>query len=1036
MDYSEMSDEELLKPRIKAAPDYSSMSDEELLIPSSPVSPDGQSRAGRPASRAWEVSDEIRIDRGVAYEHNNRTATDKLKGAKKGDFVAVTGRDGKVSLKKMNATVDGASVLEDVDDVPDANKTYPTLTADEWDAARENGDIRMNVSPSRYRRLQQIAETGSDELSVFRDTAPFIGKAISDDLRHRVARMEKFVNGDPDLSRARRPQIPVMPLTPPPGYKVDTGPKSADEAWMREAAELGVKRGDAAKKDGEDSEAYRERLRGLVREQMESTVSRQDRANRELSYIEKDWKDTVFGEGRQSVGYGLEFAMTPNLPGKFLKAGRAAHWLVRAGSKVARAAVQTASVAIAHAASDYEKFRENGYTMRNGELEIKSRGDDPGTAIWKAVKNNETEAILEVVGGDLAAPILRAIAKPLAKTAVGRALVGIGRAYGKIRDKTHFGDPFFEENLFEEVPQYFFSDILGWGKKDSEYKGFFEELANAFGYEGKTDPATGDVRYEGSWLKGEGMYTPKGFWNTSLAMFLQMGGQAAIAASGEGVKRIRNDRELAKALLGAGMTREQVAGLSYRQRVAFCKFYNHFASNPEKLKEALTRFDKHLSGIADDLVRQTTYRTEQSIADYGETPHRFQIQTETGADGKPRPKFDSSTIVRGDGGNETRRQMFDPVAQVSIEDNGDGTYCVHDEAHPDRSVYVESFIEAQHMANLYSLSNQKLRLDNARKEEYARILTQGENAKYGKPVVFAHSVKDVCTAFTSAIRNNGGLYGISDIGQIFLTDENGEVLYPPRLKVGNTSRGFTTPDGTKVIILDNIDDVRDENGKIIKTGPESMREVLSHEAGHAAGRANPEERLEMLRRASPDSGVGREIARCKARNAELGNIYTERQVLDEAFSIWLSKRGHNPSIMQRMSHKMFGKTGKLNDADFEVIASQIEKGEEGGSGDVTFLGEGYGDVTAEPAEEPETPEAPEPAPEAPSAPSAPEGGTCPHPPPRPKPPRAKKRALPTALRASTRPPHQRPGRERNNTSGRTSASGSSPRLARPSKSGE
>ena len=881
----------------------------------------------------------------------------KLKGLKKGDLVAVSGRDGKVSLKKMNAPVDGASVLEDVDGEPETGRDYPTLTADEWDAARENGDVRMNVSPSRYRRLQQIAETGSDDLSAFRDTAPFIGRAVSDDIRHMTARMERFVKGDPDLSRAMRPATAITPFPPPPGFKTDTGPKSESEAWGREAEMLGVKAGDAARRDGEDDAAYRERLIGLVREQMEKRVSRQDRAKRELSYIEKDWKDTVFGEGRQSVGYGLEFAMTPVPLGGLFKAGKAAPWLVRAAGRVARAAVETAPVAITHAASDYERFRENGYTMRDGHLEVESKGDDPGTALWKAIKSNEAEAILEVVGGDLAAPVLRQIGKAIGRNAVGKVLVGIGRRYGKIRDLTHFGDPIFEENLFEEMPQYFFSDILGWGKKDSEYRGFHEELANAFGYEKRTDPETGAERYEGSWLKGEGMYTPKGFWNTSLAMLLQMGGQAALASGGAGLGRIRDNRDLANKLEGAGMTKEQVANLSHAQREAFKRFHDHFADNPEKLKEALTRFDRHFGEMADELVKQTTYRTEQSVKEYGQMPHRFQVQSETGPDGKPRPKFDSSVTLRGDGGSSgTRRQMFDPVAQVSIEDYGDGTYCVHDEAHPDRSAYAESFVEALHTANLYSLTNQKKRLDNERKREYARVLTEGGNAKYGKPAVFVDGVRDVYSLLSNAIRNGGGIYGINarNIGQVFQTGD-GEVLYPPRLVVGNTSRGFTTPDGTKVVILDNI------------RSPADMNTVLSHEAGHAAGRADQAERLEMLRRASPGSEVGRLIAQLKARNEELGNKFSEAQVLDEAFSIWLSKRGHNPSLVQRLSHRLFGKAGQLNDADFEVIASQIEKGEEGGSGEnVHFFESGDFDSTVEPAET---------APEAIPTPSVPEGGT-------------------------------------------------------------
>jgi len=960
--YESMSDDELRaayaamqsKPPEESEPDYESMSDDELraayagLSSTSPVS--------SPAASA--PSD-------AQPDPNAESAATKLSGVKEGDFVAVTGRDGKVSLKKMNAPVDGASVLEDVDDVPDMNKTYTTLSAAEWDAGRESGKVKMNVSPARYRQLQHIAETGSDLfeddggkfMSAYADVMPYGGRKAVDKERNKIARMEKYVKGEPDLAPYSKIARELTPTSIGPTKYVSPFSKqmkgiSPDEQWAEEARMLGVK-GDLKRGKDEDEDAYHKRLQGLVEEKMKETVSRQDWAKKELSYIDKDWKDTVFGEGRQSIAYGLEFAATPVPLGGFLKAGKAANILVKAGSKVVRAAIQTAPVAIDHAASDYEKFRENGYTMRNGDLMIESKGDDPGTALWKAIKNNETEAILEVVGGDLAAPVLRAIGKTIGKHAVGKTLVSIGKAYGKIRDMTHFGDPIFEENLFEEMPQYFFSDVLGWGKKDSEYKGFYEELANAFGYEKKVDPETGVERYEGSWLKGEGMYTPKGFWNTSLAMLLQMGGQAAIAAPGAGLKHIKNNRELANILEGTGMTKEQVANLSYAQREAFRRFHDHFAGNPEKLKRALTLFDKQLGSMADELVRQTTFRTMQTIMDYRDEngqpvkPHLFEVQTETGADGKPRPKFSSQFIVRGDGKNsETRKQMFDPVAQVSIEDNGDGTYCVHDEAHPDRSAYFDNFEEAVRQANFYSCTNQKLRLDNKVKAQYARTLTQGENAKYKKPAVFLESVRDVHFALSNAIREQGGIFGINakNIGQVFQTDENGEVLYPPRLVVGNTSRGLTTPDGTKIVILDNI------------RSPEDMNTVLSHEAGHVAGRANQEERLEMLRRASPDSEVGREIARLKAINERLGNKYSEAKILDEAFSNWLSRRGHNPSLMQRLSHKMLGKVGQLNDADFEVIASQIEKDEASGSGEnVHFFEDNQFDSTAESAEEPEMP---------------------------------------------------------------------------------
>lgn len=905
-------------------------------------------------------SDDIRNDRGMDYKHKKRTAPDKitlmerlaskLAGAKEGDMIAVQGRDGKISLKKVNAPVDGASVLEDVDDVPDMNKTYPTLTADEWDAGRESGKMKMNVSPSRYRQLQYMAETGLEEeeagkLAVLNDIMPFGGTAMTDNVRGKIARMEKFVNGKPDLSPLSKEDMAVvgpqqMMLGVIGGVPRGGGFRpvrnfSDDEQWADEARDLGVT-GNLSRNEGESVDAYHKRLQGLVKEQMEKTVSRQDWAKKELAFIDKDWKDTVFGEGRQSIGYGLEFAATASSGGLVGGAAKGAGRLARIGRGVARVAVSAQPVAIAHAVSDYEKFRENGYTMRNGQLEVESRGDDPERALFKAIANNEIESITEIGLGELTAPILRGVGKVLGKRAWGKPIVGVAKGYAKIREATKFGDILFEE-LPEEDVQYFFSDVLGLGKKDSEYKGFFGELAES--------------------RKDGGMYTLEGQWNTALAMLLQMGGQAAVAAPGAGLEHIKNNRELANILEGAGMTKEQVAGLSYPQREAFRRFHDHFADNPEKLKEALTRFDKHLAGMSDELVRQTTFKTEKAIRDYKDgngnavAPHYFEVQTENGPDGKLRPKFSQTISFRADGKTVTRNSMTDPQAQVTIVDNGvdeDGnaSYEIYDEIHPERSFATSDFTEAQHMANLYALSNQKLRLDNERKAEYARMLLEGGNAKYGGNHEVVGSVRDVLALFTSGMQNNNGAFhGVSDLKQIFQTDEeSGELLYPPRLIAGNNSRGFATPDGTRVIILDNIRDAA------------SMREVLSHEGSHALGKENAAERQEMLKRVSPDSELGRLTSQMMERNKQLQKPYSEDYVRDEALSVWMSQRGHNPSAMQRLSHKLFGKVGQLNDADMEVIAANAEREMSNESGEVHFLDEDYADTRTEAVPETPTPD--------------------------------------------------------------------------------
>lgn len=211
------------------------------------------------------------------------------------------------------------------------------------------------------------------------------------------------------------------------------------------------------------------------------------------------------------------------------------------------------------------------------------------------------------------------------------------------------------------------------------------------------------------------------------------------------------------------------------------------------------------------------------------------------------------------------------------------------------------------------------------KEEYFRKVTQGENAKFERPAMAAHTVGDVYRVLSQEIRENGGVHGIADISKVFKVDEKGEVAYPPTLVVGNSSGGFTCPDGTIVAILDNIDSAAD------------MNRVLSHESGHAAGGGDPAARNEMLSRISPDTEYGRILDQMREINEAKNLGYSEEKLREEAFSRWLEKRGHNPSLGQHITHALFGKLGKIGDADLEVIASRIEKESASGTGNVEFI---------------------------------------------------------------------------------------------------
>ena len=858
------------------------------------------------------------------------------KKANVGDYVAVQERDGKTSLKKVNDPVDGVAVLEDTDDEIEEGKTYPTLTADEWDEGRKNKKIRRNVSPAEYRRLQHEAETGSKVFgeesgktaSFLADTLPIIGRMMVNEERGKIARMEKFVKGEPELKATKNSGQTFSSTWGTYSPQVEI---KGDEAWEIEAKHLGVDASSAKRGKDEDSESYRKRLRGLVLEKMKETVSRQDAAKQELEYIESDWKDMVFGSGRQSIGYGLEYVATAPIGGAMVKGGaallktvpkaaKAVGALSKAAPKTAKILAGTAKVvteaqpmALVEAESNYEKFRENGYTMKNGALEIESRADDPETALIKAIANGEATAITEVGLGKVTAPVYRAIGKAIGKNAVGQAVVKVAKAYGKIRDTTKFGDIAFEE-LPEENIQFFFSDVLGWGKKDSEYNGFLDELNAAF--------------------SDGGQYTAKGQWNTALGMLLQMGGQAALAGGATAVEASADNRGFINTLVGAGMSRDEIAKLNFGQRKVLSDLYKKFytdlidkGKNPEenRASEELVRELELLGGYlgqhADEIVKKTTFGLQDDIAKYGEEPHQFEIQSEVGADGKPKPVFKKFLHTDGITGKKSeRKEMFDPKAGVSIVENEDGSYEIYDEIHPERSFATDNFDEALRCANLYSLSNQKLNLDNRLKEEYAKNLlsTKYQNTNFEG----YYTIGNLYHAAVKAINETGSFHGYQ-LNQIFKTDSKGEVILPPQTVEGGV-KGLAGKDGTIVAVLDNIKTAKDMNA------------MFSHETKHLKATKD------MLMRISPKSECWKYVEIIRKAYAEKGIEASELKIREEGFAYWAQQRGHNPSLMQRVSHAFTTKKGELNDADLEVIASRMERegevAEKNGNTTAEFIG--------------------------------------------------------------------------------------------------
>lgn len=703
--------------------------------------------------------------------------------------------------------------------------------------------------------------------------------------------------------------------------------KPLDRMYMQEASEL-TGQMMILPEEGESSSDYRKRLKSLVEASFKDHVAAQEEARKKLEETDKTWTDKIVVDGLGSVGYAGELAVG----GVFSKGASATKWgfgltkegLSRlfskegakqfakvAGKKAVENAKSTATnVATLHQAKNkYGELTQDEYALDgNGDVVVAQKGDEEGVGTAaKALGGTFVENFLEGYVGEFTRPAASVVFRQIGRVPkVGKFIERAYNNYQRATEVTKFGDVLFEE-LPEENVQYFFSDVLGWGKKDSEYRGFMEELANA--------------------TKGEGQYTLKGQWNTALAMVMQMGLQSAYAGGKTAIEHIDAKRDIGNQLEGiCGLTKDQVKGMSLEQRAAFANLWNNLAENPQALQEALEKAGGFIGEHADELTKQSTYRLEEDVKGYGETPTKFKIQTEKNAAGRDVPKLVDMTVKnRITGEDEDVRVMRDEEAGVTIIDRGGSYDVINDNDMYAAPVGVDNLTRAVSTANVFALMNQKRTLDNQRKREYAQRLLE---TKYKRPAIVADTVQDVYEGFANAIDSEGEFCGVSNLEQIFVFDSDGT----PYLKGGIHSGGFTCPDGTVAVVLDNVQ------------GPADMNRILSHESGHASklgkGEDAVKERAAFLEKAakSKDSEYGKMVAEKMQINKDRGLGYTDEQIREEVFSKWLEKRGHNPSLLQKISAKLGDMVGEVGDAELEVLANKIEKESENGSGgDIVFL---------------------------------------------------------------------------------------------------
>ncbi len=721
-------------------------------------------------------------------------------------------------------------------------------------------DGKVERSKDDLMRLRWQAETGQKD-GAFRygfSAVPFVGGSFKEEQKDKLSRMKAFADGKPQL---RGRVVDGRTVTPQEAAEAEVMTSATmgiqpdetvlDEMWSDEAQHLGISQADSKRKEGESRFDYRTRLKNLVNDSLKESVGNIQEAKRDLQNTHETMTDTIVVEGIPSLGYMGEMATGGWMfrGGQGLKLGfdllskaGLKQLLTKEGAKqfgkfsakkVAHDSLKAAPATVAGAERGVRELSRDEYGFdKNGDVVVTAEGDK-GNVGGKALLNSYTENLLENLVGEVTRPVAGKLFGLIGKTGkVGKFVNDAYKNYNRICDITSFGDIVFEE-LPEENVQYFFSDVLGWGKKDSEYRGVFKELKHAFTDEG-------------------GQYTLGGQWNTVFAMLMQMGGQAAIAGIKTGKQRIDEKRDIGSILEGIGLTKEQVAKMPLGERNAYARLYSKWSKDPAAFEDALRLAGGFIGEHAEELMKQSTYKTENSIREYGETPRGFKFQYRTDEGGKQVPVFEKELHTDPLTGEQSFRDvMTDVESGVSIADNGDGTYSVSDGMRQGWNYETDDFNEAKRFANFYALKAQRNRLDNDRKREYARQLL---STKFKRNAIVADHVSNIYQMFKNEIEMNGNCRGVTDLGQLFRTDNNGNVAYPLELKGGNATGGFACPDGSIAMILDNIAEPRD------------MVRLLSHESGHVSGYGDAGKRLSFLKKADPNSEYGRMLTLLRAIN--------------------------------------------------------------------------------------------------------------------------------------------------------------------------
>ncbi len=509
----------------------------------------------------------------------------------------------------------------------------------------------------------------------------------------------------------------------------------------------------------------------LARQFIAERTATQHNATMELENRDQGFWTTVLGKGPEQVGNTLPYMLGP--------VGIALQF-----------AQQSTATGVDYANDVY------GFA-KDGSLGVIAEGDSAGKAALKGTASGAFETASEIVGGKIAGaalkrfgevlykggkvlvgkfPVISEKAGKFAETQVGHAVskfgMGLKNLFAWTSKKLHLENP-IEENI-EEWETDNLNALFGTGARDSEY-------VNA-------DTGAPLEAWDRIKKANSEFFDPNNLIKLNEAMLLTMGGGAFVSYMAQrGMKKqvdsflrehkLMSEEKIASTDLqtkaqaldawAKGLSEEEVLNKINSATSWTDKLAAKIAGEPSQAENTVT-LKRHLSEMNNfNSLIERAGKIDKTIREQGGTTQRFTIQQ----DENGKPKFDTTIIadpVTDD--NIERKEMFDADSGVTIID-ANGTYVVKSLVTGEK-FKTSNFNRAINAADAMAVLNQQRVKERQTKAQVIDNLLHSE----------AYNGRNI-EVFETAEQAR------QSIGGDFESD----------------APGFTTEDGTTVLIIDNLD---------------------------------------------------------------------------------------------------------------------------------------------------------------------------------------------------------------------------------------